>query len=75
MISEGTVYLGTTYLFVPSDNSISATVTLYDEAENVLKGPSEVEIPLVSNKRTNLVFSGIEPAGQSGDDIIDLEFN
>ena len=68
-ISEGIAYLGTTYLFVPSDvDALPATVTLYDEEENVLKGPSEVSIPLASNNRTNLVFSGIEPAGPSWDD-------
>ena len=67
-ISEETVFLGTTYLFVPTGNSIAATLTLSDEAGNVLKGPSEVSIPLASNNRTNLVFSGIEPAGPSWDD-------
>ena len=68
MISEKAVFLGTTYLFVPTGNSITATLTLSDEAGNVLKGPSEVSIPLASNNRTNLVFSGIEPAGPSWDD-------
>lgn len=67
-ISEGTVFLGTTYLFVPSGKNLPATVTLYDEDENVLKGPSPVEIPLASNNRTNLVFTGIEPAGPSWDE-------
>ena len=67
-ISEGVVYLGTTYLFVPAGDLVSATVTLYDEDENVLKGPSPVEIPLASNNRTNLVFTGIEPAGPSWDE-------
>lgn len=67
-ISEGVVYLGTTYLFVPAGDLVSATVTLYDEDENVLKGPSPVEILLASNNRTNLVFTGIEPAGPSWDD-------
>ena len=66
-ISEGTVYLGTTYLFVPSVEYLLATVTLYDVNGNELKEPSEVKIPLVSNNRTNLVFSGIEPAGPSWD--------
>lgn len=58
--------LGTTYLFVPSGNKMEATITLYDEAGNVLKNQMQVEIPLVSNNRTNLVFSGIEPAGPEG---------
>ena len=68
VISEGAVYLGTTYLFVPSGENLYATVTLYDENDNVLKEASEVKIPLVSNNRTNLVFSGIEPAGPSWDE-------
>lgn len=68
LISEGTVFLGTTYLFVPSGENLHATLTLYDEEGNVLKGPSDVEIPLVSNNRTNLVFTGIEPAGPSWDE-------
>ena len=68
LISEGTVFLGTTYLFVPTGDSIAATVTLSDEEGNVLKGPSPVEIPLASNSRTNLVFTGVEPAGPSWDD-------
>ena len=67
-IEEGIVYLGTTYLFVPTGDSIPATVTLYDEEGNVLKGPSDVEIPLASNSRTNLVFTGIEPAAPSWDE-------
>ena len=58
--------LGTTYLFVPSGNNMEATITLYDEAGNVLKDHLSVDIPLVSNNRTNLVFSGIEPAGPEG---------
>ena len=68
LISEGTVFLGTTYLFVQSGENLPATVTLYDEEGNVLKGPSNVEIPLVSNSRTNLVFTGVEPAGPSWDE-------
>lgn len=67
-ISEGIAYLGTTYLFVPSGDALPATVTLYDEDGNPLKEASEVEIPLVSNNRINLVFSGIEPAGPLWDD-------
>ena len=75
MISEKAVFLGTTYLFAPKVDegdqvvpSIAAIVTLYDKAGNPLKGPSKVEIPLVSNNRTNLVFSDIDPAGPSWDD-------
>jgi len=61
-ISEGKAYLGTTYLFVPSSGSLEAKVTLYDSMGNKLKGPSTVTIPLASNQRTNLVFTGVEPA-------------
>lgn len=68
MVSGDDVFLGTTYLFVPSSDSIEATVTLSDEEGNILKGPSPVEIPLASNNRTNLVFTGIEPAGPSWDE-------
>ena len=50
------VYLGTTYLFVPSSREVTGTVELY-AGGNVLK--SAVKIPLVGNKRTNLVFSGL----------------
>ena len=58
--------LGTTYLFVPSDNAeINATITLYAEGDIELKELS-VGIPLELNKRTNLVFSEIEPAGPEG---------
>lgn len=56
------VYLGTTYLFVPSSGKLSATLSLYDSEDNILKGPSAIEIPVEKNKRTNLVFSGIQPA-------------
>lgn len=56
------VYLGTTYLFVPSSGKLQATLSLYDSEDNILKGPSAIEIPVEKNKRTNLVFSGIQPA-------------
>ena len=69
-ISEGKVYLGTTYLFVPSSGSLEAKVTLYDSMGNKLKGPSSVTIPLASNQRTNLVFTGVEPAWD--DDAMDV---
>lgn len=69
-ISEGKVYLGTTYLFVPSSGSLEAKVTLYDSMDNKLKGPSTVTIPLASNQRTNLVFTGVEPAWD--DDAMDV---
>ena len=65
-ISDGIAYLGTSYLFVPSEGALSATVKLYDESGNILKESSDVQIPLVSNNRTNLVFTGIEPAGPEG---------
>lgn len=69
-ISEGKAYLGTTYLFVPSSGSLDAKVTLYDSMGNKLKGPSSVTIPLASNQRTNLVFTGVEPAWD--DDAMDV---
>lgn len=69
-ISEGKAYLGTTYLFVPSSGSLEAMVTLYDSMGNKLKGPSTVTIPLASNQRTNLVFTGVEPAWD--DDAMDV---
>lgn len=69
-ISDGKVYLGTTYLFVPSTGSLEAKVTLYDSMGNKLKGPSTVTIPLASNQRTNLVFTGVEPAWD--DDAMDV---
>ena len=69
-ISEGKAYLGTTYLFVPSSGSLEAKVTLYDSMGNKLKGPSAVTIPLASNQRTNLVFTGVEPAWD--DDAMDV---
>ena len=69
-ISEGKVYLGTTYLFVSSNGSLDAKVTLYDSMDNKLKGPSTVAIPLASNQRTNLVFTGVEPAWD--DDAMDV---
>lgn len=53
------VYLGTTYLFVPSSGKVTGTVKLY-AGNNVLKSAENIEIPLVSNKRTNLVFSGFQ---------------
>lgn len=69
-ISEGKAYLGTTYLFVPSSGSLEAKVTLFDSMGNKLKGPSTVTIPLASNQRTNLVFTGVEPAWD--DDAMDV---
>lgn len=67
--ADGKVYLGTTYLFVPSIKKLDATITLYDAEDNILNDPeTPVEIPLASNSRTNLVFTGIEPAGPSWDD-------
>lgn len=69
-ISEGKAYLGTTYLFVPSSGYLEAKVTLYDSMGNKLKGPSTVTIPLASNQRTNLVFTGVEPAWD--DDAMDV---
>ena len=53
------VYLGTTYLFVPSSGKVTGTVKLY-AGNNVLKSAENIEIPLVGNKRTNLVFSGFQ---------------
>ena len=68
-ISEGKVYLGTTYLFVPSAVTLTdavqkftAKVGLYDEAGTLLKEQSDVEIPLSINNRTNIILSDIEPA-------------
>ena len=58
---DGKVYLGTTYIFV-SSQEISGKVTLKDENGKTLKGPSEITIPLAKNSRTNLVFSDIQPA-------------
>lgn len=53
------VYLGTTYLFVPSSGKVTGKVKLY-AGNNVLKSAENIEIPLAGNKRTNLVFSGFE---------------
>lgn len=53
------VYLGTTYLFVPSSGKVTGKVKLY-AGDNVLKSAENIEIPLVGNKRTNLVFSGFQ---------------
>ena len=53
------VYLGTTYLFVPSSEKVTGKVKLY-AGDNVLKSAEDIEIPLVGNKRTNLVFSGFQ---------------
>ena len=64
---DGKVYLGTTYIFV-SSQEISGKVTLKDENGKTLRGPSPITIPLAENSRTNLVFSGIEPAKQPWDD-------
>lgn len=64
---DGNIYLGTTYIFV-SSSSISGNVTLIDEDEKTLKGPSPITIPLAINSRTNLVFSGIQPAKLPWDD-------
>lgn len=70
VVSEGKVYLGTTYLFAPSSGSLEAKVTLYDSMENKLKGPTTVNITLATNQRTNLVFTGVEPAWD--DDAMDV---
>lgn len=56
---NGNVYLGTTYLFVPSSGKVTGKVKLY-AGDNVLKSAENIEIPLVGNKRTNLVFSGFQ---------------
>ena len=56
---NGNVYLGTTYLFVPSSGKVIGKVKLY-AGDNVLKSAENIEIPLVGNKRTNLVFSGFQ---------------
>lgn len=56
---NGNVYLGTTYLFVPSSGKVTGKVELY-AGDNVLKSAENIEIPLVGNKRTNLVFSGFQ---------------
>ena len=56
---NGNVYLGTTYIFVPSSGKVTGKVKLY-AGDNVLKSAENIEIPLVGNKRTNLVFSGFE---------------
>lgn len=64
---DGNIYLGTTYIFV-SSSSISGNVTLIDKDKKTLKGPSPITIPLAINSRTNLVFSGIEPAKLPWDD-------
>lgn len=64
---DGKVYLGTTYIFV-SSQEISGRVTLKDENDKTLKGPSEITIPLAKNSRTNLVFSDIQPAKLPWDD-------
>lgn len=63
--TNGNVYLGTTYLFVPSGaTELEATITLYDADDNILNdSATPVQIPLASNSRTNLVFSDVEPAG------------
>ena len=64
---DGNVYLGTAYIFV-SSSPIYGTVTLKDKDDKTLKGPSDIEIPLAINSRTNLVFSGIQPAKLPWDD-------
>lgn len=56
---NGNVYLGTTYLFVPSSGKVTGKVKLY-AGDNVLKSAENIEIPLEGNKRTNLVFSGFQ---------------
>ena len=56
---NGNVYLGTTYLFVPSSGKVTGKVKLY-AGNNVLKSAENIEIPLAGNKRTNLVFSGFQ---------------
>ena len=52
-------YLGTTYLFVPASGKVTGKVRLF-AGDNVLKNAENIEIPLVGNKRTNLVFSGFQ---------------
>lgn len=58
---KGNLYLGTMYIPV-SGEAVTAEVTLTDKLGNKLKYSSSVEIPLVSNNRTNLIFEGIKPA-------------
>lgn len=58
---NGNLYLGTMYIPV-SGEAVAAEVTLTDNLGNKLKYSSSVEIPLVSNNRTNLIFEGIKPA-------------
>ena len=53
------VYLGTTYLFVPSSKKVTGKVKFY-AGDNELKSAKNIEIPLEGNKRTNLVFSGFQ---------------
>ena len=62
------VWLGTTYLFVPSTGKLNGALTLYDADGNILKGPSAIGIPVEKNKRINLVFSGIQPSTPAWDD-------
>ena len=54
---NGNVYLGTTYLF-PFSEKVTGMVKLC-AGNNELKSKN-IEIPLVGNKRTNLVFSGFQ---------------
>ena len=69
-IEPGKVYLGTTYLFVPESGTLMGELNIYS-GKKVLKSASNVEIPLASNKRTNLVFSGIVPSVPDWDDTKD----
>lgn len=69
-IEPGKVYLGTTYLFVPESRTLMGELNIYS-GKKVLKSASNVEIPLASNKRTNLVFSGIVPSVPDWDDTKD----
>ena len=67
VFSDGKVYLGTTYLFVPPAQKIYGELIIYS-GDNVLKSASDVEIPLQSNRRTNLTFSGIVASVPDWDD-------
>ena len=60
-LEDGSVYLGTTYLFANSGESLDAKVILYDSEGNILKEATEISIPMKSNTRTNVIFSGVKP--------------
>ena len=54
-------YVGTTYIFVPSEAStIAVDVSLY-AGDKPLKEQSNLEISIDPNKRTNLIFKDIAP--------------